>query len=153
MSFSDLPVRENGKKIYASWFNDIRTALVAAFGVGGIPEAQFTIADNQSSYQDITGLLLDQNVARVVDVEYTIYRTNGSSTERRERGVLHCTYKAIAAVWDYNRETLSGDDALNVADSLICNSSGQIQYKSDSVGGTYVGKIRYKSGITFDKET
>lgn len=151
--FSDIAVRVNGRTIYASWWNDIRTALIAFVGSGTWAETQFTIADNQSAYANITGLLLDATVSRAVDIDYTIYRTNGSSIERRERGTLYCHYKAVAAAWTFTRRTHSGDDALNVASSLNVTSAGQVQYKSDSIGATYVGKIRYKAITAFDKET
>lgn len=151
--FSDIPIRANGSTFYASWVNDIRTALINFFGAGFLGETQFTIADNQSSYASVTGLLLDHNTARAVDIEYTIYRTNGSSIERRERGTLYCTYKAVAGAWSFERVTHQGDDALNIANSLNVTSAGQVQYKSDSVGATYVGKMRYKVVLAFNKET
>ena len=151
--FNALTVRANDATIYASWWNDIRTALVNAFGAGGVIETQFTIADNQSSYQDITGLVFDHNVVRSVRIEYTIYRTNGGGVERRESGYLTAHYKAVAGTWTYSRLTTHGDDALNIADSLFVTTAGQVQYKSDSVGATYVGKMRYKVIMSFDKET
>lgn len=150
--FSSLPVRLNGPTIFASWWNDIRTVLINFFGPGVVSETQFTIADNQSSYQNVTGLLFAHATTRSSKVEYTIYRTNGSSIERRETGFLTAHYKAVAGTWSYEREG-SGDDALNVADGLIVNSSGQVQYKSDSIGATYVGKMRYKVLTSFATET
>lgn len=150
--FSTIPIRANSDDIFASWWNDIRTALINTFGSGGVLETQFTIADNQSAYTNVTGLLLDQAVTRSVDIEYTIYRTDGA-VERRERGTIYATYKAVGAVWAYSRKTHHGDDALNVADSLFVTTAGQVQYKSDSLGGTYSGKMRYKIVMSFDKET
>jgi hypothetical protein len=154
MSFADLTVRANATKIYASWFNDIRTKLISYFGAGLVAETQFTIADNQAAYANITGLLFDHLVVRSVKVEYSIYRTNGSSTERREMGTVTLTYKPVAGTWAIARVTDTDDDALNVTDSLyVVPATGQMQYKSDSVGGTYVGKMRYKVLTSFDKET
>ena len=44
MAFGDIPVRENGKDflVDASWFNTIRSELVAAFGEGGYITVQAT---------------------------------------------------------------------------------------------------------------
>lgn len=153
--FDAIPVRSNADRgtVDAGWWNTIRTALVGAFGNGAVTETQFTIADNQSSYTDITGLALSLSVTKAAIIEYTIYRTNGSSTERREVGRLVAYHKAVAGAWSYERHTDAGDDALNVADSLIVNSSGQVQYKSDSIGATYVGTIRYKIINSFVSET
>ncbi len=132
------------------------TALISSFGAGILgTETQFTIADNQSSYADITGLVLDASVSRALDIEYTIYRTNGSSIEKRERGILVCLYKAVAGTWSYEARSW-GDDALGngtIADPLILTSAGQVQYKSYSIGATYVGKMRYKVSTSFTTET
>lgn len=151
---TSIPYRSNADTglVTASWWNVLRTAILELAGASSIVETQFTIADNQSSYQDITGLLLDQSVSRSVRIDYTIYRTNGSSTERRETGYLICHYKAVAGTWTYERFSY-GDDALNIADGLFLTTAGQVQYKSDSIGATYVGKMRYRSTLSFTKET
>lgn len=147
-----IPIRENGQgeeaRVTASWWNDIRTALMLLFGSGSVLEDSFTIADNQSAYADITGLLFDSDTVKSAKVEYTIYRTDGA-VERRETGYLTLHYKAIGAAWSYSRRSDHGDDALNVADSLFVTTAGQVQYKSDSMGGTYSGFIRYKSIVSF----
>ena len=154
--FSDLPIRSNADvgKVDATWFNRIRTAILTFAGTGALDETQFTIADNQTAYQSITGLFLDASVTRAADVEYTLYRTDGtaSSIERRERGVLRCFYKALDGSWSYERESW-GDDALNKTTSLILDGSGQGHYLSDSVGGTYTGSVRFKTVLTFDLES
>lgn len=148
--------RSNGdgeeSRVQASWWNDFRTLLINLFGNGTVNETQFTIADNQAAYVDITGLLLDQTVTRAVRIDYTIYRTDGAGTSRREMGSLFCAYKPIAATWALSRSQVL-DDALNVASSLQITNAGQIQYKSDSVGGTYSGKMRYKVTMAFNTET
>lgn len=151
--FSTIPIRSNGKKIYASWFNDIRAKLITAFGTGSVPETQITILDNQAGWQDVPGMVFDQAVTRAGKMEYTIYRTDGA-LERREIGVLTAGYKPIAAVWEYARSSATDDDALGATgDMRVEPGTGKVQYKSDSMGGAYLGKMRYKALITFDKET
>lgn len=154
--FNSIPVRSNADTglVTANWWNDIRTALINAFGSGIISETQGTIADGSSAYTDITGLLLDSSVNRCADIEYTIMRTTGAAS-RRERGILRAMFKTTEGTWTYERQSF-GDDALGngtVADSLKVSSTGQVQYKSDSMGGTYVGRIRYKIVTAFEKET
>ncbi len=156
--FSDIPIRINSDTglVNAGWWNVFRTALLAVFGTGTFfTDTQFTIADNMTAYTDVTGLVLDASASRAIDIEYTAYRTNGSSIEMRERGVLHCMYKAVAGVWSYERES-RGDDAFGngtISDPLKLTSAGQVQYKSFSVGATYVGTMRYKTVVSFNKET
>lgn len=116
---------------------------------GGAPETQ-TLADNQSSYANITDLIIDHTVNQSVDVEYTIIRTDGSNY-RRERGVLNLLYDPQKS-WICVR-TSQGDDALNAgATSMQIISTGQVQYKSDSMGGTYAGKITWRIVYAFAAE-
>jgi hypothetical protein len=154
--FSSIPIRTNAKTdvVDASWWNTIRSKLIEYFGEGVTGETIFTIADNQASYQNITGLSFDGDDYSHVKIEYTIYRTNGGGTERKESGTLILNYKKTAQTWTINRRS-EDDDALNVASSLALNvSSGvaQVQYKSDSVGGTYQGVMTYKVSQTFNTE-
>lgn len=151
--FSSIPVRSNADRatVDASWWNTIRTALITAFGTGMVDESQFTIADNQTGYTNVTGLSFDHSTTRALNLNYTIYRDNGT-VSRRELGTLRAFYKAREGTWSWERES-SGDDALGngtVSDPLIVSSSGQVQYKSDTFAA---GTIRFKSVITFAKET
>ncbi len=154
--FSSIPIRSNANTglVDASWWNTIRTALINFMGAGAIDETQFTIADNQSGYQNITGLLLDASVTRAVAIHYTIYRSTGA-VERREMGVIWAFYKALATAWSFEVDSY-GDDSLGngtVSVPLNVTSAGQVQYKSDSMGGSYSGKMRYKAVISFITET
>ncbi len=153
MSFSDIPIRKNGQKVDASWWNTIRSKLIAAFGGGVVGSTPVTINDNQSSYLAITDLVVDGAFFSYALVRYSIYRTDGT-IERRESGFLHLTYKQIADVWSLERESRF-DDALNIADSLIvttASSVAAVEYKSDAMGGTYSGKITFAIVQTFDLE-
>lgn len=148
--FSDIPIRSNGAvvPVDASWWNTIRTKLVSFFGTGVTAPATFTIADNQSSYANITDFVLDSATYQYYAVEYTIIRTDGT-VKRRERGMLYFSHDSVNG---WVMERISGNaDALNVADSLAL-SSQQLQYKSDSMGGTYEGKFTWKIVSTFDAE-
>lgn len=152
MSFSSIPVRSNGAKIESAWFNTIRQELINFFGGGAIDETQFTIADNQSSYANITGLVFAGATYASFKVQYTIYRFDGTSDERREVGTLTASYSADADAWTYSRRIDDGIDALGIDDSLFVTSAGQVQYQSDSMGGTYEGYIRYKVLEVFLRE-
>lgn len=154
--FEGIPLRSNADTGYvdASWWNTIRAYLINYFeeyiGEGGVSETQFPIADNQLTYQPITGLIIDKAVTVSFDLEYTMLRTDGTLI-RRERGAIYAHVKND--VWSYSREIKHGDDALNVDDSLTVDAStGQVSYKSDSMGGTYLGTIRYKVLTAFLKE-
>lgn len=154
--FSDIPVRSNGvEDVDASWWNTIRTKLIQFAGGGVTAEATFTIADNQSSYANVTGLSFDGATYGTVEIKYGIYRFDGSSDERKESGTLILNYKKSAGSWSLSRRS-EGDDALNIASSFQLDVSGgvaQLQYKSDSMGGTYEGTMTHKVVNTLNVES
>ena len=154
MSFSSIPVRAMGDDTDASWWNTIRTKLLEVFGSGVTAEAQFTIADNQSSYADITDFTFDSASFVWVEARYSIYRTDGS-TPRRETGILEFEWDNATSAWllSYRR---GSTDSLNIASSIAPDTTGTVgkaQYKSDSMGGTYVGKMRWKIINTISVES
>lgn len=151
MNFSDIPVRINGTNIDASWFNTIRTLLIAFFpNVFGNIASPFTIANNQSSYANITDFIFDSTIATSQIGRYEIYRKTDSS-ERIETGTIVAHYKPIADTFTYYRRADGDEDALNVDASLYVDpSTGQVQYKSDNMSGAnYVGKFSYIISTSF----
>jgi hypothetical protein len=144
--FDSIPIRSNGAEggeVDASWWNSIRTALINAFGESITSETDFTIADDESSLTDITGLSVDSSEVVYAKVVYTISRTDGS-TPRRETGALFLTYDDNGSSWELDRRSNFGD-ALNMGNnSISVTAGGQLQYKSDSMGGSYVGSMKYR---------
>lgn len=141
--FSDISIRVNSDTEYveASWWNDIRTALINAFGGGATAESKFTMTDNQSTFADITSFTFDGASYGSVVAEYTIYRYDGTSTERRETGgVLKFGYKPQAGSWSLDERRSAGDDALNITGGGLqvttTSGVGQVQYKTDNMGGS-----------------
>jgi hypothetical protein len=110
----------------------------------------FTIADNQVSYQNVTSMLVDNTVNRCLVFEYTIIRSDGTN-KRREHGWLTCMYDSVAG-WILVRNS-QGADALNAgAASLAITAGGQVQYQSDSMGGTYAAKMTWQVFSAFASE-
>lgn len=147
--FSEVPTRTEGGTFRAEWVNILKRAgqrLENILGNGITEVTTFTIADNQSSYANITGMSIDGASYVFVKFRYTIYRFDGSSDERRESGILELEYLNDAGTWRIARREGSSD-ALNIADSMYIDNNagvGQVQYKSDSMGGTYTGTIDFK---------
>lgn len=155
--FSDIPIRTNSNTdvVFASWWNTIRSKLIQFAGGGVTEEAEFTVADNQSSYADITGLSFDGATYGHVEIKYSIYRFDAASDERKESGKLIIDYKKDAATWVLSRRS-NNDDALNIASSIIVSTTAgvaQIRYKSDSMGGTYEGTMIHKVISTLNVES
>lgn len=137
MSFSDIPSRENGPAITATWFNAIRTAGIALESFLGTVTGltSFTIANNQAAAADVTGLLFNGTSVKMAIVDYRIRRrtTGGGAEERVQGGSFVALYKATAATWSITPGPQSGDDA-GVEFSIT--NAGQVQYVSDNQAGT-----------------
>lgn len=137
MSFSSIPLRENGVSIQYSWFNVLRTAGLALESFLGsfVEPTSFTIANNQGSAANVTGLSFDGSSVKVAFIDYRIRRntTGGGATERVQVGTLIAHYKATAATWTLTAGVTAGDDA---GVEFTITNLGQIQYTSDNQGGT-----------------
>lgn len=144
MSFLDIPIRQNGQNVDSSWWNSIRSKLVATLPGLSDESEEIPLANNQSSYADVTGIILDSLAFRTYEVPYTVYRVT-STTERAEKGVLNAVFKPVLGEWVYSRRTDAGDNTLNVPGGAlhVDASTGQLQYKTDNMSGSdYEGFIK-----------
>lgn len=109
-------------------------------------ETQQTIADNQSAAASITGLTVDSAVYIYAKVDYSIYRFNGSTDERRETGYFTLEYLSNSSTWQIG-DRRGSSDALNIGTSSLSVTTtagvAQVKYKSDNMSST-VGKMRWK---------
>jgi hypothetical protein len=111
-------------------------------------QSTFTIANNQSSATNITGLLFNPSLFRGIKIEYSIYRqTDTASSARAQMGQLRFVYNTQAGVW-YMSDDYAGQNA--GVEFSIDNATGQIQYTSTNISGTnYVGTLKYSLSKTF----
>lgn len=102
---------------------------------------QFTIADNQASPANVTGLILDKTKLRTQVIHWQVYRksTGGGGQTRVQVGRMFCYWDDSS--WHLEQEVLSVADAGVIFD--INTSSGQITYTSDANGGTYAAGTSY----------
>jgi len=155
--FDTIPVRSNGDitPVTASWWNIIRTQLVAfeaLFGGGATAEAQFTVANNQSSAADVTDMVLDKTTYAGGLIWYSV-AVRDDTEGRRETGFIHITYEAETDAWDVSQETKVSIGTISGVVFTI-TSAGQVQYTSANLtGGGYTGKMRWKFLDTFAIET
>lgn len=112
-----------------------------------VSQTSFTIANNQSSAANITGLLFSPTLFRSVKIEYALYRqTDTAGSARAQMGQLRFVYNTQAASW-FVSDDFAGQDA-GVTFSIT--SSGQIQYTSTDISGTnYSGNLKYSVIKTF----
>lgn len=152
--FEDIPERSNAdeEEVEASWWNIIRMKLIAAFpGLASATGSNaFTIANNQSSYQDITGFLLDSDTYTYYKWRYRIQRSDDNPDVRDEVGTVVAKYDGTN--WGFTREidygnalgdgTEGGDYG---TDYYNVTTAGQVQYKSSNMsGGSYTGTHEYR---------
>lgn len=130
------------------WTEDNVSTPTVSPNSGGAATIQ-TLLDNQSSPVSITGFVIDHTVNQCVTSEYTIIRSDGTNF-RREHGSLVLLYDTQNG-WSLTRKS-EGADALNDGNSLTITAGGQVQYISDSMGGTYAGKITWKINTAFAAE-
>lgn len=116
--------------------------------IGG--QTSFPLLDNQNTVQTVPGLVIDHTANQCVFAEYTIIRTDGTNY-RREHGFLTLLYDAQNG-WSMTRQS-QGADSLNMGQSsLQISVAGQVQYKSDSMGGTYNGQMTWQINSAFPAE-
>lgn len=103
---------------------------------GDISPTSFSLANNQGSFVDVTGLLFSTIVTRAAEVSYSI--TFRASQDLFEHGKFSVVQKngswTIARVFD-------GDDTL--VDFNITNG-GQIQYTTSNYAGFVSGTLKYR---------
>lgn len=147
MSFSDISYRTNGQKILYSWFDALKVAgmiIESWLGSGFVSETSFTIANNQSSAANVTGLLLDSATVGSAFIDYDVYRktTSSGATELKEVGTYLATYKSVAATWTLTPVGMGGEDSGVV---LSITSAGQVKYTSTNITGTAdTSRMKYK---------
>jgi hypothetical protein len=104
-----------------------------------ITQSAFSIANNVSSFTNITGLAFSTATVRAATIEYSLYRTT-SLNELAETGIIQVVYKNTAASWELIRNFV-GDSGV---DFEITNT-GQLRYKSTNVAGaSYSGTLKFR---------
>ncbi len=142
---SSYVVPVNGQS--PSWGDDLHDVVVAladysnsASGPSDIPLTSFTVANNQSSVSNITGLAFDIAAVQSAIITYSVYRVT-SGSELCENGQISIQYKQTAATWNLS-QTCSGTSGI----TFTITSGGQVQYVSTSMSGTgYVGKLKFSA--------
>lgn len=108
--------------------------------LSAVSAGQIAINNNQSSFADLTGLLIDSNAYHGATISLRAYRRTDAG-ERVSRIVLEADYEPDSASWI--SEWRSFNDT-NTIDDLTVDAAGQVQYKTDNMAGAnYDGYIEY----------
>jgi hypothetical protein len=127
------------------WAEAVTEVLNSILGPGDLLETTFSVANNQATLANITGLFFNPSSVRAAVIEYSIYRVSTSNLSgNAESGVLEIIYDDSAAAsnkWLIKRDH-NGDAGIDI-DIL---DSGQIQYKSSDIGAAgYIGTMKFRA--------
>lgn len=147
----------------AWWLNSVQEELAAVIEAAGITlakgtnnqllsaigglsqnnqEATFAIANNQSTFADITGMILDKTIYYGAEIIGHVYRKDAGQ-EVSSFMKVRCLFSPVANAWELIGPEFIGTDP-GITD-LEITSTGQVRYKSSNfAGGSYVGELRFK---------
>lgn len=122
-----------------SFFEAITGSLATVQNAGDILPTSFAIANNQTSYSNITGLNFDTSQVLSTEVDYFIRRTydSGASVDV-ETGKILGYYDGSDFIIDRGQVGESGLD-------IDVTSSGQFQYKSTNLANFVDAVIVFKA--------
>lgn len=116
------------------------SAYVWAAGTNPITTGSFTVANNQSSAANVTGLSFTGASTKSVNINYRIRRSTNTN-ELAETGTIRLVFKDTANTW-FIDQTFAGEDSGVL---FTVTSGGALQYTSTNVSGTsYVGAMLFE---------
>lgn len=119
------------------WAEAVTDNLATISGPNDIPTTTVAIADNQSTAQNIIGLLFSSSAVKSFEVTFVVNRTDGS-TAVSQTGKMFGVYNGSS--WDMEVEGLN-----DAGMDYEISATGQVKYYSSSIGGTYVGSIKFSA--------
>lgn len=124
------------------WAEEVTNVLNNLLGPDDILETSFSIANNQSSAADVTGLAFNAGSVRSAVVTYAVYRISDSNPSgNAETGEMHIVYDDSAG-WLLGLGGIVGDAGIN----FTITAAGQVQYTSTDIGSlNYVGTMKFKA--------
>lgn len=124
------------------WAVGVTDILGDLLGPNDILETAFNVANNQTSFADITGLVFSAASVRAANISYSIYRLSTlNPSGHAETGTIQLVYDNNVG-WYINQGNILG--VAGVVFSVT--PTGQLQYKSTDIGSlTYSGTMKYRA--------
>lgn len=124
------------------WATEVTNVLSNIVGPDDILDTSFNIANNQTTFADITGLVFNIGSVRSAVIEYNITRTSDSNPSGlTETGEFHIVYDNVDG-WSIGSGGVIGNSGV----TFQITSLGQMQYQSTDVGSTnYVGTMVFSA--------
>ena len=120
--------------------NYVDTAITGLSQAGDISHTSFSLANNQSTFANVTGIAFANGVVRSAEIQYSVYINATSSLY--ESGKIYAVQRG--ADWTIS-QSLNGDNTLVI---FTVDSSGQLQYKSGNYSGFSSGTLKVRALTT-----
>lgn len=124
------------------WAEGVTNVLSDLLGPNDILETAFNIANNQTSFSDVTGLIFNAASVRAAEIRYSIYRrSNTNPSGKTEFGILQIAYDNNVG-WSINQGNLLGSAGV----TFEITPAGQVRYKSTDIGAlNYIGTMKFRA--------
>lgn len=123
-----------------AWAEEVTRVLNSVKGPADLLETRADIANNATTFQNVTDCFFDEKTVRSFNLSGNIYRKIGT-TELYEQFELNGLYMGNAG-WRLQQESQG-----NAGITFEITPAGQVRYKSTNMAGdplTYLGIIKYK---------
>lgn len=138
---------------YNSTLGYFEAYVAGGWHLFGNGNTAFTIANNQSSAADITGLVLDTAVGSTFVVDVEVRRQTDSVGQVRKSGQVRYHYNTATSAWEAPVAELSGvgDDGMEfTTPAVITGTTFNAKYKSSNMSGSnYSGQLKFSIKSVF----
>lgn len=124
------------------WAIGVTDVLSDLLGPNDILETAFNIANNQTVFSDITGLIFNAASVRAADISYSIFRVSTANPSgHTEKGTIQLIYDNNIG-WFINQGNILGSSGV----TFSVTNTGQLQYKSTDINSTgYTGTMKFRA--------
>lgn len=124
------------------WAEAVTDVLADLLGPNDILETAFNIANNQTTFADITGLTFNAASVRAAEITYSIFRiSTPNPSGNTETGTIQLIYDNNIG-WSINQGNILGSGGL----TFNVTPAGQLQYKSTDIGTlNYTGTLKFRA--------
>lgn len=123
------------------WAKEVTTVLAFLLAPGDIVNSTATINNNQTTPDDINGMVFVNTQTRSAKVSYQVKRSVTGNI-RIQSGSLYLDWNPQTSQWILTHDFTAG----NAGITFSVTSGGQVQYTTDNMTGSgYVGEIKFNA--------
>ena len=126
------------------WAEGVTNVLSDLLGPNDILETAFNIANNQTTFADVTGLVFNAASVRAAQITYSVFRVSTPNPSGfTETGTIQLIYDNNVG-WSINQGNILGSSGV----VFQITPAGQIQYKSNDIGAlNYNGTMKFRAKV------